>query len=354
MTDVSGRGPVEPGRVAASPPALDRVAPRSAVQREFRLVSAVRRIAASPSWRFGLAALGSGTLLAAVYAVFVLSRPGQRLENMALMGAQLRGPTGREESLTYLSQVTVLTFALALIGIAAIAFARRRPGLGVLVAGVMGGSTVVAEVLKDVLPRPELLTGPAWILRNDFPSGTATIAAALGVGALLVAPDRLRWFVLPVGALCAAIIGQSTQITGWHRLSGALGGVLLVMAFAAAALFVLGRVGLVQPTPLGRVHPKLRAALLLVPAVAFVIAVAAVVLLVGFPILQVPENADAVFLHTVSELLGFGFTIVAFVAFASVIEPFSFGRSARRPATEPAAGGLPAPDVAGRGSDEVE
>jgi hypothetical protein len=285
---------------------------------------------ASPTWRFGLAAAAAAALFAAVYGVFVLSRPGQRLENIALMGAQLRGDAARDESLAYLSQVTVLTFALALVGIAAIAFVRRRPGLGVLVAAVMGASTITAELLKDVLPRPVLLEGPAWILRNDFPSGTATVAAALGIGALLVAPDRLRWLVLPVGAIFAAIIGQSTQITGWHRMSGAIGGVLLVMAAAAAALFVLGRFGLVQRTSVGRVHPRLRAAILVLPAAALIIAIAALSLLVAFPLLQVPRDADAVFLHTVFELLGFGFTILAFVGFATVIEPFSFGRSAAR------------------------
>lgn len=341
MTDLSGRTPIEPGRAAASarPRPSPGGPPPTPRTRESRLARIGRGVAAMPVWRFGLAAVGSVALFVSVYAVFVLSRPGQQLENIALMGAQLRGAAAREESLTYLSQVTVLTFALALVGIAAVAFVRRRPGLGVVVAGVMGASTVVAEVLKDVLPRPELVSGPVWILRNDFPSGTATIAAALGVGALLVAPDRLRWIVLPIGAVFAAIIGQSTQITGWHRMSGAIGGVLLVMAFASAALFVVGRFGLVQPTALGRIHPKIRAAILAVPAVAFVIAVVALVMLVAFPLLQVPANADAVFLHTVFELLGFGFTILAFVVFASVIEPFSFGRSAAaaRPATLEAA-----------------
>jgi len=342
MTDASAPGPTDPGR-AATASSTSRPTPRAARRprrdpvREGPLAVALRRIMASPTWRFGLAAAAAAALFAAVYGVFVLSRPGQRLENIALMGAQLRGDAARDESLAYLSQVTVLTFALALVGIAAIAFVRRRPGLGVLVAAVMGASTITAELLKDVLPRPALLEGPIWILRNDFPSGTATVAAALGIGALLVAPDRLRWLVLPVGAIFAAIIGQSTQITGWHRMSGAIGGVLLVLAFASAALLVLARIGLVQPTSLGRVHPRLRAAILLLPAVALVVAVSALTLLVAFPLLQVPENADAVFLHTVFELLGFGFTIAAFVVFASVIEPYSFGRSGR-PATAPAAG----------------
>ncbi len=290
----------------------------------------IRRIAESAAWRLSATAVASVVVFAAVYVVFVLSEQGRRLEDTALMGAQLRGAAVREESLAFLSQLTVLSYALAILGLVAVAFIRRRPGLGVLVAGVMGGATVVAEVLKDVLPRPETIAGPAWILRNDFPSGTATVAASLGIGALLVAPDRLRWVVLPLGAIFAAVIGQSTQITGWHRMSAAIGGVLLVIAAASAALLLLARIGLVHRSPWGRVHPRIHLALLVVPAAAFLIATSALLLLVAFPLLQTPRDAESVFLHTVSELFGFGFTIVAFVAFASVIEPFSFGRSAAR------------------------
>jgi hypothetical protein len=287
-----------------------------------------RRLAETASWRFGLASAVAIVLFGATYVAFVLTEPGQRLENAALMGAQLRGDAARQGSLGYLSQLTVLTFALGVIAIAAVAFARRRPGLGVLVAAAMGGATLVAELLKAELPRPELVSGPAWILRNDFPSGTATVAAALGIGAFLVAPDRLRWVVLPIGALFAAVIGQSTQITGWHRLSSAAGGVLLVIAIASGALVLLDRSGLVRRSPLGRIDRRVRTAILVLPTATFVIAAAALALLVAFPLLQTPADADAVFLHTVSELVGFGLTVVAFVVFARIVEPFSLGRSA--------------------------
>lgn len=287
--------------------------------------------ATSARVRFGLAAAGSLGLFVLVYWGLVLSRPGQRLENLALMGAQLRGDAARETSLGVLSQVTVLSLALAIIGLVVVAAIRKRPGLGVLVAGIVGGSTALAEILKDVLPRPELVSGPAWILRNDFPSGTATVAAGLGIGALLVAPDRLRWVILPIGALFAAVIGQSTQITGWHRMSGAVGAVLLVMAVASAALVLLERIGHVHRSPWGRVDRRVRFALLVLPLAALAIAAALILMLVVFPVLQVPRDADSVFLHTVFELAGFGFTIVAFIGFGSLIEPFSLGRSAPRP-----------------------
>jgi hypothetical protein len=331
--DTAEPGTIEPAKLGAPVKPAEPVEPAEAPARSWpgarpRFVRRVaHRLAASPAWRFGLAAVGSAVLVVTVYAAFVLTRAGQRLENIGLIGAQLRGAAVRAESLGYLAQMTVLTFALAILGLIAVAFVRRRPGLGVLVGAVMAGSVLLAEFLKGALPRPELVTGPVWILRNDFPSGTATVAAAIGIGALLVAPDRLRWVVLPIGAAFAAVIGQSTQVTGWHRMSGALGGVLLVISIASAALLLLAGIGLVQPTPRGRIHPTLRAAILVVPAGTLIISASALALLVAFPLLQVPTNADAAFLHTVFELLGFGFTVLAFVLFASVIEPFSLGRS---------------------------
>ena len=120
-----------------------------------------------------------------------------------------------------------MSFAFAIVFLFLIAIARRRFALGLLVVVVMSGSAAAAELLKVILPRPELVTGPAWILRNSFPSGSATIAAAIGAGLLLVSPDRIRWAVLVIAAALPATIGQATQITGWHRMSDAIGGVLL-------------------------------------------------------------------------------------------------------------------------------
>jgi membrane-associated phospholipid phosphatase len=318
---MTGASEQTPGSVEGAP------RPRPPAPR--RIDAAWRRLIATASRRFGLATIGATIVLVAIYAVFVLTEPGQRLENSALMGAQLRRDAVRDESLGYLSQVTIVSYAAAMFCLVAVAFLRRRLGLGALVGIAMGGSVVLAELLKELLPRPELVAGPAWILRNDFPSGHATIAASIGIGALLVAPDRLRWVVLPAGAVLAAVIGQSSQITGWHRMSSAAGGVVLVIAAACGALFLLARRGYVQPTERGRVHRRLRAAILVLPVLAFVVAAAALILLVAFPLLQAPRDADSVFLHTVFELLGFGFTIVAFVVFAGIIEPFSLGRFER-------------------------
>ena len=65
------------------------------------------------------------------------------------------------------------------------------------------------------------------VLSNSFPSGHATVAAAVGAGALAVSPGRLRWLIAPLGAAYAAVIGPA-NLVAWHRMSGTVGGVLLV------------------------------------------------------------------------------------------------------------------------------
>ncbi|MEO5965715.1 MAG: hypothetical protein ABIR11_09645 [Candidatus Limnocylindrales bacterium] len=263
------------------------------------------------------------------YAVFVLTVAGQRLENLGLEGAALRDQVDREGSLWSLSQLSMLSFGIAIMIVFGAALIRRRPGLGVLAAVVMIVSVALAEALKEILPRPELVTGPAWLLRNSFPSGTATVAAAIAVGALLVAPGRLRWLVIPAGAVYVAIIGQATQIVGWHRLSGAVGGVLLVFIVASIALVALALADLIVAAEDGRVHRRIRLALLGGAAVVLALGALILALPVAFPLLVAPAGATSAFAHTSLDLLGVGLTIFAFVAFAYVLEPFSLGRRAQ-------------------------
>jgi hypothetical protein len=283
-----------------------------------------RRPAAS-SLRFVGVAIGSGIAFWAIYGAFVLTEFGQRSENLALLGAVLRSESDREASLGRLSLVGIVSFGIAILLVFLVATMRGRSRLGVFAVVIMAGSIVAAELLKELLPRPALVEGPAWILRNDFPSGTSTIAAGIGVAMLLVSPDRLRWLALPAAALTAAFIGQATQVAGWHRLSGALGGVFLVVAIAASALVILARAGLVGSSTHGRVSSRVRG--LLVGLGSIFILVGAVVLgiFVAFPLLRAPEGAYGAFLHTVFDAVGAGTTVLVVVAFGATIEPFAFG-----------------------------
>ena len=281
----------------------------------------------APELRFAGVALVALVLLVTTYVLFAGTELGQRLENAALRGAEFRSEAEREASLARLSQISVAIFVLAIGAVFWVGLLRRRGGLGSLVAGVMVVSVVAAELIKDVLPRPELVAGPAWILRNSFPSGSAAVATAIAIGTFLVAPDRLRWAVLPIGAIYAAVIGEAIQATGWHRLSDTIGSTLLVIAVAGGGLVLLSGANLVQPSAHGHVDRRIRDGLTVLALVAFGLGTVPLLLVTIFPLLATPEGARRVFLQSAFPLFGAGFTILALMLFARVVEPFSLGRA---------------------------
>jgi membrane-associated phospholipid phosphatase len=279
-----------------------------------------------PLWRFVAATILSGALLATVYAVFVLTEEGQRVENLGLAGAALGDSLVRADFLSRLSLISVVSFGAAILAVTGFAAMRGLGWLAAAAGVTMVGSVVTAEILKEVLPRPELVEGPAWLLRNTFPSGHATVAAAIGIGALMVVPGRLRWLALPAAAVFIAVVGQATQAAGWHRMSGVVGGVLLVVTFACASLAALARYGLVAPDEGGRVHRRVHHGLLLCAAAAFGLAALMAPLVVLFPVLRVPEGADGAFVHVGLAVAGIGATILVVDAFGRLIEPYALGR----------------------------
>ena len=278
-----------------------------------------------------------------VYLALVMTEPGQTLENLALRGSELRSEGVRAASLERLSQVNLLVFAIALVTLVVIGGLRGRLREGILVAGLMGTSVVVVELGKEVLPRPELVEGPDWLLRNSFPSGTTAAATAIVVGAILTAPDRVRWLVVPIGAIYAAIVAEAVQTTGWHRLSDTVGAVLLVLAISAAGAAVMARVGFIRRSRQARVDRRI--SLGLIAGAAAAAALAAMVLGVAamFPLLTSPPGGRRVFLQTAFPLLTIGVVISAVVAFTWLFEPFSLGRPTR-PAGPADTEGSPAED----------
>jgi membrane-associated phospholipid phosphatase len=287
----------------------------------------------APLSRFVVATGGYLAVLIATYLLFVTTEAGQRFENTALHASTLRGDTARADSLQYLSGVSAATFLAAMGIVLLVALLRRRPLLGMVAVGVMGLSALAAEGLKSWVVRPELVEGPIWLIRNSFPSGTATIAAAVGLGALMVAPDRLRWLVLLVASLIAALIGQATQVTGWHRASDALGGVVLAASIASVGLITLAALSRTRPSMVGRVHPRVFGAIWAVAAAVITVGLTLLIALAAFPLLRAPDHADSVFLQTASNLVTFGLSIVAIATFAWIIEPYSLGAAPLRAET---------------------
>jgi hypothetical protein len=305
-----------------------------------------RRAVIARAAPYALAGAGLLAAFVAVYVVAVLTETGQAVENTALLGAAIRSEAERGQSADALSPVSLATFAFAVLLVTVAGFARRREGLGLLAGAVMVIAVVAAELLKDVLPRPAHIDGPVWLLRNSFPSGTVAVVSAMGVGAMLVAPDRLRWAVLVIGSAALAVAAQSTQIAGWHRLSDAVGSGLLVAAVGAFGVALLAAADLVATSTVGRITWRAYAAILIVAGLLLALGTLLLVLLVVFPLLSSPEGGRRVFFQSAFPLFAAALTPLTLALFARLLEGRSLGAKPKA-GPEPAEGTV-ADDEAGQ------
>lgn len=116
-----------------------------------------------------------------------------------------------------------------------VALARGRPRAALAAAAVMALAVVSSETLKPLLAsEPRFFVGPA-----SWPSGHSTAAAALAVGAVLVAPDRWRPLVGLAGVVFAVTVGTALLMLGLHMPSDVLGGYLVVGLWTALAVAAL-------------------------------------------------------------------------------------------------------------------
>jgi hypothetical protein len=184
-------------------------------------------------------------LLAAVYLMAVWTVPGQRFED-AVLEAALRVAGGRQEeaAVATLDTISHVSLAAAALLVLAIGLARRRPWLAVAGTGVIAGSVATTEVLRHlVLLRPILL--PSGVRREDqsFPSGHTTIAMSVMCALVMVVPYRFRGVAVLVTSAWATAVGASTVTASWHRPSDTIGGDLIVLGYACAAVALLARTG---------------------------------------------------------------------------------------------------------------
>ncbi|MEU7851466.1 phosphatase PAP2 family protein [Micromonospora parva] len=190
------------------------------------------------------AALCALLALTLTAAVFVRSHPGQWLDGVLLPPAQRGGGYEQETVLVGPAKTVLATFGnptliAALLGVVLlVGVLRRRLVAGVVGVGMVVCAVLVAGAVKTQLPRPDLGIESSTT-HNSFPSGHVAAATALLLAFLLVLPGwARRWLAVP-GAAGVSVIAAATMITGWHRLSDVLGGVLLgvtVFLLAAAAL----------------------------------------------------------------------------------------------------------------------
>ena len=276
------------------------------------------------SRRFGLGAILAGIGFLVAYAGLILTETGQRLENMALRGARQQFDELRAESLAELHQISMLGFALAIGLVMLVALLRRKPRLALMAALIMGVSVVIAEVAKRLLGRPDLADAPPNWLHNSFPSGHVTVAVAIGIGAIIVAPYALRWLATIGAAFYASAISMDVATAGWHRLSGVIGATLLVIAVACIGLFLLARMGRVVEFETRRLVGALVATLVLgVMAIGF----GGIGTVFGFgrllPLPAEPTASDRLLAYTSTIVTAVGVVSLGFLVFLWLIRPYA-------------------------------
>ncbi|MGH9032752.1 MAG: phosphatase PAP2 family protein [Acidimicrobiia bacterium] len=189
-------------------------------------------------------------LVVALYIVFVQTRVGQRIDDAALDGRARLAAQDVQDADDLLQ--TISLSSVALLGGAVVLVGLVRGGLPLagVAALVVAGANVATQAMKEVLPRPDLITGENHLgIGNSLPSGHTTVAMSIAIAALLVAPRRYRGPVALVGIAYAGGVGVAVLTAGWHRPSDAVAAFAMVIAWgaAAAALLVAAERPALQP-----------------------------------------------------------------------------------------------------------
>jgi len=175
-----------------------------------------------------------------LYGVFVRTYLGQRVDDAALEGRSSLTAEQIHDADELLATVSLASIAILGAAVVLVPLLRGRFLLALGAIAVLAGANVTTQVLKEVLPRPVLLPEQEEIiLQNSLPSGHTTVAASIAVAALLIAPRRFRGPVAVVGVVYAAAVGVATLAAGWHRPSDAVAAYAVVVAWGAAAAWVL-------------------------------------------------------------------------------------------------------------------
>jgi membrane-associated phospholipid phosphatase len=133
-------------------------------------------------------------------------------------------------------------YVLFAIAFALVALVRGRPRVAVAVPVTMFAASATTELLKPLVGHPR---SSEWLSGGDisiasWPSGHATAAMTVALGAVLVAPRILRPLVALLGTGLAVGVSYSILVLGWHFPSDVLGGFFVAgsaMSLALAGLW---------------------------------------------------------------------------------------------------------------------
>jgi undecaprenyl-diphosphatase len=144
--------------------------------------------------------------------------------------------------LSSLGSLSVLIFiALAVVGFALV---RRKFDAAAVIVIALGGGMIVCQVLKNVFERerPPMPYRLEDVVNASFPSGHAMLSAVfyLTLAALLArvqTKKRLKFYVLAVAAITAALVGVTRIYLGVHWTTDVLAGWSIGAAWAVACWF---------------------------------------------------------------------------------------------------------------------
>lgn len=279
---------------------------------------AARRMAG----RLVAVALCCAVAVGVLYVLAVRTERGQLVDDAALAGQQVERPGVGDDAEGALAAVTEPVLAVATLGLAALALMARRPRLAVGVGVAVAGAVATSEVLKGLaLERPALVEDPVTHAANSFPSGHATVATALGLGLLLVAPRWARGLVALLGAAFVAAVGTGVLAVAWHRPSDVVAGQLVAAGWCAGvAAWLALRRGVSPPASRApRTPPVLTATVALVGAAGVVLGVAGAAL-VGRDVLRgLRDPATLRNAYEVGRILALGTGVAAVGATALVL-----------------------------------
>jgi membrane-associated phospholipid phosphatase len=148
--------------------------------------------------------------------------------------------TALAEATTDASSSTVGAAAAVIVPVVLWLARRRRDAVHALL--LIGGALAVAFLVKALVHEhrpPQRL----WVIAPNnpysFPSGHTTVAAALALTAVLIAPGRSRPLVAAVGALFAGGVALTRLYLGVHYLPDVAGGFLVAASAAQLAAGLL-------------------------------------------------------------------------------------------------------------------
>ena len=177
--------------------------------------------------------------VAVVYVVFVRTRWGQEIDDIAFEGRRAAKPESTRRLHRMLNVVSVSSLFLLGGAIVMIALAQRRIRLVFVVGASMSMAVVTTELLKlHLLTRP-VFSDVQGIVNNSYPSGHATIGTVLSLGLVMVSTSSTRRIAAVVAAILSTAFGTAVLASGWHRPSDSLGAFGVALCWFALGHAVL-------------------------------------------------------------------------------------------------------------------